>query len=88
MNKTETSRVSLIEQPNFGCSRYVALRDVLGELLGGLENFEKLDPISCNLSELKVILLNWKKTFFGRRIFFYGVFLHLTSDRKLTKCAK
>jgi hypothetical protein len=25
------------------------------------ENFEKLDPKSCNLSELKVILLNWKK---------------------------
>jgi hypothetical protein len=33
------------------------------------ENFEKLDPKSCNLSELKVILLNWKKTFFGGRIF-------------------
>ena len=34
------------------------------------ENFEKLDPKSCNLSELKVILLNWKKTFFGSRFFF------------------
>ena len=36
MNKTETSRVSLIEQPkpNFGCSRYVALRDVLGKIEG------------------------------------------------------
>jgi hypothetical protein len=42
-----------------------------------LENFEKLDPKSCNLTELKVILLNWKKTFFGGRIFF-GVFLRLT----------
>jgi hypothetical protein len=41
------------------------------------ENFEKLDPKSCNLSELKVILLNWKKTFFGGRIFFC-VFLQLT----------
>jgi hypothetical protein len=35
------------------------------------ENFEKLDPKSCNLSELKVILLNWKKTFFGGRIYFF-----------------
>jgi hypothetical protein len=34
MNKTETSRVSLIEQPHFGCSRYVALRDVLGKIEG------------------------------------------------------
>ena len=34
MNKTETSRVSLIEQPNFGCSRYVALRDVFGRIEG------------------------------------------------------
>ena len=42
-----------------------------------LENFEKLDPKSCNLTELKVILLNWKKTFFGGRIFFLCVFLHL-----------
>jgi hypothetical protein len=36
---------------------------------GGFENFEKLDPKPCNLSELKVILLNWKKTFFEGRIF-------------------
>jgi hypothetical protein len=41
------------------------------------ENFEKLYPKSCNLSELKVILLKWKKTLFGGRIFF-GVFFHLT----------
>jgi hypothetical protein len=41
------------------------------------ENFEKLDSKSCILSELKVILLNWKKTFLGGRIFFC-VFLHLT----------
>ena len=34
MNKTETSRVSLIEQQNFGYSRYVALRDVLGKIEG------------------------------------------------------
>jgi hypothetical protein len=33
-NKTETSRVSLIEQPNFGCSRYVALQDALGKIEG------------------------------------------------------
>ena len=33
-------------------------------------NFAKVDPKSCNLSELKVILLNWKKTFLGGRIFF------------------
>ena len=32
MNKTETSQVSPIEQPNFGCSRCVALRDVLGKI--------------------------------------------------------
>jgi hypothetical protein len=32
MNKTETSRVSLIEQQNFGCLRYVALRYVLGKI--------------------------------------------------------
>jgi hypothetical protein len=30
----DTSRVSLIEQQNFGCSRYVALRDVLGKIEG------------------------------------------------------
>jgi hypothetical protein len=42
------------------------------------EYFENLDPKSCNLSELKVILLNWKKTFFGGGEFFWGVFLHLT----------
>jgi hypothetical protein len=41
------------------------------------ENFEKLDPKSCNLSELKVILLNWKKSFLGGEFFFF-VFLHLT----------
>ena len=29
MNKTKTSRVSLIEQPNFGCTR-----DVLGKIEG------------------------------------------------------
>ena len=29
------------------------------------DNFEKLNPKSCNLSELKVILLNWKMTNFG-----------------------
>ena len=34
MIKTETSRVSLIEQQNFGCSRYVALRDILGKIEG------------------------------------------------------
>jgi hypothetical protein len=34
MNKTETSRISLIEQPNVGCSRYVALQDVLGKIEG------------------------------------------------------
>jgi hypothetical protein len=34
MNKNETSWVSLIEQPNFGCSRYVELQDVLGRIEG------------------------------------------------------
>ena len=34
MNKTEISRVSLIEQTNFGCSLYVALQDVLGKIEG------------------------------------------------------
>ena len=34
MNKTETSRICLIEQPHFGCSRYVALRDDLGKREG------------------------------------------------------
>jgi uncharacterized Fe-S cluster-containing MiaB family protein len=34
MNKTKTSQESLIEQPNFCCSRYVALRDVLGKIEG------------------------------------------------------
>ena len=34
MNKTETSQIFLIEQPHFGCSRYVALRDVLGKIEG------------------------------------------------------
>jgi hypothetical protein len=34
MNKTETSRISLIEQPNVGCSRYVALQDVLSKIEG------------------------------------------------------
>ena len=34
MNKTETSRVSLIEQPKLGCSPFVALRDVLGKIEG------------------------------------------------------
>jgi hypothetical protein len=34
MNKTETSQVSLIEQLNFGCSRYIALQDVLGKIEG------------------------------------------------------
>ena len=34
MNKTETSRVSLIEQPCCVCSRYIALRDVLGKIEG------------------------------------------------------
>ena len=37
------------------------------------ENFEKLYPKSCNLSELKVILLKWKKTLFGGRIFFWCI---------------
>ena len=32
MNKTKTPQVSPIEQPNFGCSRYVVLRDVLGKI--------------------------------------------------------
>jgi hypothetical protein len=32
MNKIKTSQESLIEQPHFGCSRYVALRDVLGKI--------------------------------------------------------
>ena len=34
MIKTEISRVSLIEQPNFGCFRYVMLQDVLGKIEG------------------------------------------------------
>ena len=34
MNETETSRISLIERQNFGCSRYVALQDVLGKIEG------------------------------------------------------
>jgi hypothetical protein len=34
MNKTETSRIRLIEQPHFGCSRYVALRNALGKIEG------------------------------------------------------
>jgi hypothetical protein len=34
------------------------------------ENFEKLYPKSCNLSELKVILLNWKKDLFWREKIF------------------
>ena len=34
MNKPETSRVSLIEQQNFGCSRYVAVQDFLGKIEG------------------------------------------------------
>jgi hypothetical protein len=34
MNETETSQVSLIEQSNYGCSRYVALRDALGKIEG------------------------------------------------------
>ena len=34
MNKTETSLVSLIAQPNFGCSCYVAIQDVLGKIEG------------------------------------------------------
>jgi hypothetical protein len=36
------------------------------------ENFEKLDPKSCNLSELKVILLNWKKTW-GNNFYFWCI---------------
>jgi hypothetical protein len=45
-------------------------------MLGGFghapqENFENLDPKSCNLGELKVILLNWKKTILGGRNFFW-----------------
>jgi hypothetical protein len=34
MNKTETSLVSLIAQPNFVCSCYVAIQDVLGKIEG------------------------------------------------------
>ena len=39
--------------------QYEHARRVWGHALQ--ENFEKLEPKSCNLSELKVILLNWKK---------------------------
>jgi hypothetical protein len=45
--------------------------------LWGQDNFEKLNPKSCNVSERKVILLNWKMTNFGGEGGF-GVFLHLT----------
>ena len=34
MNKTEISLVSLIAQPNFVCSCYVAIQDVLGKIEG------------------------------------------------------
>ena len=44
--------------------------------LGGLgacphENFEKLDPKSCNLSELKVIYWTGKIPFLGEEFFFF-----------------
>jgi hypothetical protein len=39
MNKTETSRVSLIEQPNFGCSRYE--QSTLGTRQGRRKTKEK-----------------------------------------------
>ena len=42
MNKTETSRVSLIEQPNCGCSCYVGIRDVLGKIEGTAAVFSLL----------------------------------------------
>jgi hypothetical protein len=41
------------------------------------EFFFKLDPKSCYMRELKVILLNWKKTFIGGKYIFFGEFLHL-----------
>jgi hypothetical protein len=53
-----------------------------GDMPPPLVNFEKLEPKSCNLSELKVILLNWKKAFLGED-FFLGVFLHLTCSLAL-----
>jgi len=43
------------------------------------ENFEKFDPKSCNLSELKESdFIELEKDLFWEENFFFGVFLHLT----------
>ena len=71
--KSSSPDKKLIAQLFIKKKSHSSVEDARG--LWGQYNFEKLNPKSCNLSERKVILLNWKTTNFGGG---FCVFLHLT----------